>query len=209
MLTELGYKNQCGNAYPPQRLLEPIARRGKLGEVQLKTHTPLTMMRPDLEIIPGFEIPAGYTIKWYRPGDEQHWLRVHLLADRENLFKPDTFAQQFGSDARILAQRQCYLLDPAQSVIGTATAWFNEDFEGEKIGRVHWVAIMPEYQGRGLSRPLMTTVCRRLRELGHKKAYLTTSTARTAAIHLYLRFGFKPLLRTETDRASWARIIQS
>jgi len=116
MLTELGYKNQCGNAYPPQRLLEPIARRGKLGEVQLKTHTPLTMMRPDLEIIPDFEIPAGYTIKWYRPGDEQHWLRVHLLADRENLFKPDTFAQQFGSDARILAQDNAICSTPPRAL---------------------------------------------------------------------------------------------
>ena len=135
MLNEVGDKNQPGNVVSLQWLLEPFARRGKLSEVQLKAHTPLRMIRENLENILDFEIPAGYTIRWYRPGDEAHWLRIHLLADHENQFKADTFAQQFGSDARILAQRQCYLLDPAQSVIGTATAWFNEDFDGERIGR--------------------------------------------------------------------------
>jgi len=209
MLNEVGDKNQFGNSFSLEWLLEPFARRGELSEVRITAHTPLTMLREDLENIPEFDLQAGYTIRPYRPGDEAHWLRIHLLADPENQFKPDTFKQQFGSDARILAQRQFYLLDPAQSVIGTATAWFNEDFDGERIGRVHWVAIVPDSQGRGLSRPLMTTACRRLRELGHNKAYLTTSAARTAAIHLYLRFGFTPLIRTEVERTAWAQIISA
>ena len=207
MLNEVGDKNQSGNSFSLEWLLEPCARRGKLGRVQLTPHTPLKMLREDLENIPDFDIPAGYTIRSYRSGDEAHWLCVHLLADHEHQFKPDTFKQQFSSDARVLAQRQFYLLDPAQSVIGTATAWFNEDFDGERIGRVHWVAIVPECQGRGLSRPLMTAICRRLLELGHNKAYLTTSAARAAAIHLYLRFGFAPLIRTEIERAAWAQVL--
>src|SRR5438093_3818539 len=207
MLTEPGVKNQFGNAYSLQWFLEPFARRGKLREVQLTAHIPLKMIRADLENIPNSDIPAGYRLRWYRPGDEEHWLRIHLLADHKNQFKPDTFAQQFGSDASVLAERQCYLLDPVQGVIGTATAWFNEDFDGESIGRLHWVAIVPECQGRGLSRPLLTTVCRRLRELGHNKVYLTTSSARTAAIHLYLRFGFRPLIRTAIERAAWAQVF--
>jgi GNAT superfamily N-acetyltransferase len=209
MLNEVGDENQSGNAFSRQRFLEPFADRSKLTDVPLKVHTPLKMLREDLENIPGFDFPAGYTIRSYRPEDEAHWLRIHLLADKEHQFKPDTFKQQFGSDVRILAQRQFYVLNSAQHVIGTATAWFNEDFDGERIGRVHWVAIVPECQGRGLSRPLMTTVCRRLRELGHNKAYLTTSAARTAAIHLYLRFGFAPLIRTESERAAWVRIVSA
>ncbi len=70
-------------------------------------------------------------------------------------------------------------------------------------GRVHWVALLPEVQGRGLARPLMTTVCRRLRALGHRRAYLTTAMNRPAAVGLYLKFGFVPVLESDEDRARW------
>jgi GNAT superfamily N-acetyltransferase len=56
---------------------------------------------------------------------------------------------------------------------------------------VHWVAIVPECQGIGLGKALMTLLCQRLRELGHDQAYLFTSSERVSAIRLYLRFGFE------------------
>jgi len=106
-----------------------------------------------------------------------------------------------------LAERQCFLFDPSGQAIGTASAWFDDNFDGGRIGRVHWVALLPQYQGRKLSKPLMAAVCRRLRELGHDQAYLTTLAARQAAIQLYLRFGFAPLIRNEIERAVWRQII--
>jgi ribosomal protein S18 acetylase RimI-like enzyme len=98
------------------------------------------------------------------------------------------------------------LLAPDGQAIGTATAWFKDNFEGRRFGRVHWVAIVPEYQGRGLAKPLMSTICRRLQELGHDCAYLTTSTARLPAINLYRRFGFEPLIRTPEEADIWKRL---
>jgi GNAT superfamily N-acetyltransferase len=52
------------------------------------------------------------------------------------------------------------------------------------------VAILPDYQGRGLSKPLLSQALRRLWELGHTRAYLTTSAERMVALRLYERFGF-------------------
>jgi GNAT superfamily N-acetyltransferase len=100
------------------------------------------------------------------------------------------------------------LIAPNQEVIGTGAAWFDDDFGGARIGRVHWVAILPEYQGRGLSKPLLSAICRRLRELGHGRAYLATASARSRAIQLYLRFGFVPLTRNEAERAIWDQIAR-
>ena len=161
------------------------------------------MVREHLDGIPQHALPSGFTIRWYRPGDEAHWVAIHRLADRYNVITPERFTREFGRDPERLRQRQCFLLSPRGEVIGTATAWFDDDFRGRRYGRVHWVAIVPAMQGRGLSKPLMSVVCERLRALGHDRAYLTTSTARIPAINLYLQFGFAPYIRGSEDRRIW------
>src|SRR5438270_189065 len=105
----------------------------------------LLMMRPDLENIPEFPIPADFTLRWYQPGDEASWLTIHKLADQYNQITPELFAQQFGTDTLLLEQRQCFLFDPSGHAIGTASAWFDNNFDGHRIGRVHWVALVPQY----------------------------------------------------------------
>jgi GNAT superfamily N-acetyltransferase len=166
-------------------------------------NTRVIMLRENLEHIPEFAFPAGYSLRWYEPGDEESWLRIHLAADVHNRITPELFARQFGADARLLHERQCHLIDACGAAIGTATAWFNDNFHGAQIGRVHWVAILPEHQGRGLSKPLMTAVCRRLRELGHDRAYLATLIRLERAVRLYLRFGFAPWIRNDSEAAAW------
>lgn len=172
----------------------------------IQQNLPLTMVRGNLEGIPNYRLPAGYSLRGYRPGDEEHWRQIHLLADRYSIITPDLFTLEFGREGSVLAERQFYLLDLQQAVIGTATAWYDHDFHGQDYGRVHWVAIVPQHQGRGLARPLMAAVCCRLRDLGHERAYLRTSSARLPAIRLYLRFGFIPSLDGVPDRSLWRRL---
>jgi len=210
------------------------------------------MVRANLDNVPEFMLPAGFTLRRYEPGDEAHWLRIHLAADPFNEITPELFRKQFGVEAerglqsssekhqdvpsssfssssaksrvksrtrtsqcgvnsalRDLRQRLCYLLAPTGEVVGTGTAWFNNNFEGARWGRVHWLAIMPEFQGRGLAKPLMTSICRRLGELGHEHVYLSTSTARHAAIGMYLKFGFEPLIQSPEDAVVWREVLPS
>jgi GNAT superfamily N-acetyltransferase len=163
----------------------------------------IILWREHLEGISNFPLPPGFSLRWYQPGDQEIWFRIQTASDQLNEITPELFQQQFGNDDQALAKRQCYLLTTQGRAVGTATAWYNDNFEGRDFGRVHWVAILPDYQGRGLARPLMTAICERLRELGHKRAYLTTSTARLGAIRLYLRFGFSPLIRNPAEAALW------
>jgi len=165
------------------------------------------MLRENLKQIPQFTWPNGFSLRWYAPGDEHAWLEIHLAADHYNQITPELFETQFHNDQTELSNRQCYLLSPHGQVIGTATAWFGNRSETKDFGRVHWVAILPEYQGRGLSRPLMTAVCTRLVDLGHDRAYLNTSSARKAAIRLYLQFGFKPWIRNENEKIVWNQCL--
>jgi GNAT superfamily N-acetyltransferase len=164
------------------------------------------LVREDWEDLAEYPLPAGWSIRWYAPGDEAVWGHIQAAADYLNAITPDLFTRQFGEHPLLLAARQCFLVNPAGQAVGTGTAWFNDNFQGRPYGRVHWVALLPEFQGQGLAKPLMSVICRRLRELGHDRAYLTTSTARIPAIQLYRRFGFVPFIRSAYEADMWEEL---
>jgi GNAT superfamily N-acetyltransferase len=168
----------------------------------------VSMVRATLDNLPHFALPAPYTLRWYQPGDETHWVAIHVAADRYHTFTAETFVQEFDADRALLPTRQAYLCDGAGIPIGTTTAWFYKDEEEEEYGLVHWVAIHPAQQGQGLAKPLLALVCQRLQELGHTRVYLNTSTGRLPAIGLYLKFGFVPKMRRdqETTLRAWRQV---
>jgi ribosomal protein S18 acetylase RimI-like enzyme len=97
---------------------------------------------------------------------------------------------------------RCFILEDRHGdAIGTATAWYGH-FEGEERGRVHWVGIIPSYQGRKLSKPLLSAVMARLAR-DHQKVYLDTQTTSYQAVNLYLNFGFVPYLKDESCKEGW------
>jgi predicted GNAT family acetyltransferase len=149
--------------------------------------TRIQMARPHLDDWPAPALPSGFSIRPYQSGDSLHWRAIHERADPFNSFDDSTFAAKFGHDEEALQARQKYLLAPDGEVIGTATAWLDDP----EVGRIHWVAIVPEYQGRGLARPLLGITGQTLRELGHKRVVLTTSLERPVAIALYQSLGFE------------------
>lgn len=169
----------------------------------LEKDKPVTMIRHDLRGIPIHALPEGYSIRAYSPGDEQTWFQIQSAAERHLKITPDLFHGEFGSDTSMLAKRMFFLETPNRQAIGTATAWLDENHHGRLFGRVHWVAILPEFQGIGLSKPLLSKTCLTLQELGHDNAYLATSTARIPAIRLYLRFGFVPEVNSPEEEAAW------
>jgi GNAT superfamily N-acetyltransferase len=166
----------------------------------------VTMIRDDLEGIPQFPLPPGYTIRWYQDGDEELWLEIERASEEYIEITHGLFMEWHGDHLSKLKDRMFFLLDPEMKAIGTATAWFLDEYGGKPYGRVGWVAIVPDMRGLGLSRPMMTVLCNRLRDLGHERAYLTTSTARFPAIRLYWGFGFRPEYSKPSDRAVWQQL---
>jgi predicted GNAT family acetyltransferase len=159
------------------------------------------MIHENLAAAPVFACPDAFKFEFYRPGREEDWLEIHKLSDQFNVFTPFVFTDQFGKDTELLGQRQLFLLNADGKAIGTATAW--DDPCTKYSGRVHWVALLPEYHGKGLGNSLLSAVCQKLIATGHEKGCLSTSTARLAAIKLYLKFGFRPLIQSEEDALSW------
>lgn len=169
-------------------------------------HDAVTMIRDHLNDIPRHTLSGGYSIRWYRDGDEVHWVDIQSRADRYNQIDMTLFKRSFGYPKPYLANRQCYLLDDSNETIGTATAWYNKDYHGLRYGRIHWLAIIPEMQGLGLAKSLMSVICNRLLQLGHWQTYLKTAPIRLNAIALYLKFGFKPEIQDENAEIQWRQI---
>ena len=162
----------------------------------------IMMLHKDIAKTPAYRLEDDYSIRFFRPGDDQAWIDIHKLADRWNEVGETQFENAFGDYPLSLEERQLYLLNSRDETIGTATAWQRE-MDGKMYGLLHWVAIHPDYQGKGLAKPLLSATCSLFRKLGYREVFLNSSTARLPAINLYRKFGFEPLIRNAADEEIW------
>jgi GNAT superfamily N-acetyltransferase len=153
-------------------------------------------------------VPQPYSIRPFADGDVAVWTAIQAAADRYNEITSTLFHAAFGVARDVHAERILIACNGAGYAVGTAAAWMGDEDQAE-AGRLHWVAVDPEHQGRGLGRALVLAAITRLAHLGHSTAYLTTSAARLNAIHLYDSCGFRPLIRTDADRDAWDAIAQA
>jgi GNAT superfamily N-acetyltransferase len=154
--------------------------------------------------LPQFRLPGGFWIRTFRPGDEWDWARVEASAAEFGACAAarDHFEQEFGGKTDELGSRCHFLLTPQGRIIGTATAWYGHDVDHTFRGRLHWVGIEQEYQGRRLAKPLVSAVMNRLARL-HRSVYLTTQTTSFKAIKVYLDFGFLPRVNSVEHLRGW------
>jgi GNAT superfamily N-acetyltransferase len=150
----------------------------------------VTMVNEQLLSVPRHSGSSDVHIKWYAPGDDEIWVRLQSAADLHNTITKELFVGQFPHGTFDLKHRQCYLYDRAGRALATATAWAEVQGPFAGYGLVHWIAVLPEFQHRGLGKILMDVTCQRLLSLGYERACLRTSTLRPDAIALYQRFGF-------------------
>ena len=99
------------------------------------------------------------------------------------------------------------LIAHGTDLIGTATAWLDDIYGAPGTGRLHWVAIVPEYQGRNLAIPLTYFTLSLFPALGCSRAYLLTNAVRIPAISLYLKLGFKPVIGDPEEQCAWEEIL--
>lgn len=151
---------------------------------------PIRMSCADLAAAPVFPLPESFSVQNIRAGAEPTWLAVQLAAEKQLAITADWFWNDFGRDGSAHAERILFLHDANGKAVGTAAAWLDDETKRPELGRIHWVAIAPSHQGRGLAKPLVSATLQRLRELGHSSAYLKTDSSRPIAIRVYEAFGF-------------------
>jgi len=170
----------------------------------------VVMVRDNLEGIPQYELPEGYSIRTFKAGEGPVWAGIGAAAGTlPNLGNAqEQFDKEFAEPVDDMESRCFFIVEnESHRAVGTAMAWYDPNFHGEPHGRVHWVSIIPEFQGKGLAKPLMTAVLNRLAQ-SHNKAVLGTQTFRKPAVRLYLDLGFRPFLKNPTCPQAWKDLAE-
>lgn len=159
-----------------------------------------------LKTIPESPVPAGVQFRLFQEGDEANWARINVATGEflDTDVALNRFEREFTPHLAEVKKRMLFLLNEEGTPIGTATAWFGE-WNRRTIGRMHWVEIIPEYQGKGLGKALISKAMELL-ALYHDEAYLKTQTTSGAAIHLYEKLGFEPAILSEEEKEGWSML---
>ncbi len=173
---------------------------------------PMIMVRePDADCdYPCYSLPEGYAFRTYTDGMAEEWARLQMSVEHFTNIEDarQYFAKEFSTnEKKALMKEQCFFIsNHMDELIATATLWYGSHF-GRKLWRIHWVAVHPSCQGKGLAKALLTKLLDTYYSKGYTDMlYLTTQTWSYKAIKLYLAYGFQPYVgcrpvNFETDKS--------
>jgi mycothiol synthase len=170
------------------------------------TFTPqLAMQRDTLEGLPPLALPAGYTMRSYREGDDAAWITIINEAFGYSWTAAD-FISIMKQDAAFLPERLFFIIAPDGVPCATAGAWRSAQ-NGDGIGYLHYVGTRPAHAGRKLGYLVSLAALHKLRDDGCHAVTLLTDDYRLAAIKTYLRLDFHPVMVHENQPARWAKVM--
>ncbi|MCE5259733.1 MAG: GNAT family N-acetyltransferase [Chloroflexi bacterium] len=147
--------------------------------------------------LPEMRLPAGYRIVHFQAGDEQAWAEIeHSVDEFESVANALIyFRRDYLPYLKELERRTLFIETEAGLKVGTFTAWWN--YTGvRRHPFMHWVAVRPEYQHRGLGKALVAEGVRLMVAIeGDCAMYIPTQTWSYKAIRIYRWAGFE--LETE------------
>jgi len=170
-------------------------------------YIPVVMRRESGLPLPHCPLPEGFSYKMYQPGNEKDWARIEASVgefdcEMDALLEYQKSFLPFSDE---LPRRCIFIAAPDGGLVGTATAWW--DYIGQRRHPlVHWVAVKPEYQGKGLGKAITAEVIRLMTVVdGDGIFYLSTQTTSHKAIRIYEWAGFhitneKDILDCANDR---------
>ena len=147
-----------------------------------------------------YELPGGYHYEFYKLGDEMDWINIHISSGEFTSTKKGLqYFHDFYDPFIDELNKRCIFIvdDKTNEKIGTVTVSILQKDEYGYNAAIDWFAIKKEYQGKKLSRPLISKFISLANALGHHKIILHTQTTTWLAAKLYLDAGFEPLNTNE------------
>ncbi len=154
------------------------------------------LLEGDITQVPHYELPEGYRFVSYKDNDRDAWIGIEMSAKEFDNYEQglEAWNRYYGAKLQELPDRMFFIETSEGKKVATATAFY--DIHGRDTshdGWLHWVAVKREYQGKGLSKPLITYVLRVMNGLGHGRAKIPTQTNTWLACKVYMDLGFTPI----------------
>lgn len=139
-------------------------------------------------------LPEGFHFEFYQEGDETEWAAIETAVSEfeDEAQALDYFQKKFAPFSKELKRRMLFITDSEGRKIGTCSAWWKELPDGTRYPLVHWVAVRPGYQGKGIAKAMLSRTLKQLQKLEDTTpVYLHTQTWSHVAIRLYQKLGFE------------------
>lgn len=162
----------------------------------------LLMKYDDTSKYKKYELPDGFHFEFYRDGEEMDWVNIHIESGEFTSIERGLmhFHDFYDSFIDELDKRCIFIVDDKTGEkIGTATVSLLNEYEYGYNAAIDWVAIKKNYQGRGLSKALISRFIELANDLGHDKVILHTQTTTWLAAKIYLDYGFEILNKDEVQ----------
>lgn len=157
---------------------------------------------PSINSVPQIKLPPGFSIRNFVPNqnDELLWAQIETAAGEFNDVETassllDVWSNELPGE---LPSRCFFLVDESTGrEIGTVTAWEGSgDLEG--MGKIQCVSIIPQYQGRGLAKPLVSHALEYLKGK-YTSAFVLTASEKVTTQRICADLGFNRVGEHETQ----------
>jgi len=161
------------------------------------------------------KLPEGFSFRFFKHSDVKHWGKIEasVLEFDSELEACSYFEMSFLPNLQEL-QRRCIFITNSDGIpVATANAWYADSELGYQAC-LHWVAVCPKYQGKGLGKAITQKALNIFCSLEPgKPVWLHTQTWSYPAIKLYHSLGFNivkdELLANTNTRNGIAKIYQN
>lgn len=140
-----------------------------------------------------YALPQGYHFEFYSGGNDiDSWIDIHISSGEftSKIMARKYFYDFYSSFLDELDKRLVFIVcDKTNEKVATATLSKADEFGYSCV--IDWFAISALYQGKKLSKPLLTKIFSIAKSLNYDKILLHTQTHTFLAAKIYLDFGFE------------------
>jgi len=155
--------------------------------------------------LPEVNIPEGYVLRTYIPGDEKRFYELMDLSGWANWDdkKLEPWKKKLLPDCWFMI-----IHEESEKIIATAMGLHDHQHWHGIAAQFGWLACDPKHRGKGLGLAISAAVIRRAYEIGFKHIWLGSEDYRLAALKIYFKLGFIPELYDDTIQSRWENICK-